>query len=238
MVVSLAARSNILTRHKTIIVTGSNVGLGLEAARHLVRLDAVKVILAVCTLSKGEQAKGAIEASVSRKGVVEVWPLDLESYDSVKAFASRAEGLPCLDIVNENPGEELTVTVNVVFTLLLAFLFLPKLRETATKHNQEAVLTFTSSLVHYLTEFPERAKKVIFEALRDKETARMDDRFISSSAKPKVIINNVNPGFVATKVGSRTLVHAAEGGVGTHGSYLIDCKPGQYVRYLIMPMTQ
>lgn len=64
----------------------------------------MKVILAVCTLSKGEQAKGAIEASVSRKGVVEVWPLDLESYDSVKAFASRAEGLPCLDIVNENPG--------------------------------------------------------------------------------------------------------------------------------------
>ncbi|KAL5319200.1 hypothetical protein ACEPPN_012249 [Leptodophora sp. 'Broadleaf-Isolate-01'] len=74
-------------------------------------------------------------------------------------------------------GEELTVTVNVVFTLLLAFLFLPKLRKTATKHNQEAVLTFTSSLVHYLTEFPERAKKVIFEALRDKETARMDDRY-------------------------------------------------------------
>ena len=40
------------------------------------------------------------------------------------------------------------------------------------------------------------------------------------------------------EVGSRTLVHAAEGVVEIHGSYLNDCKPGQYVRYLIAPMTQ
>ncbi|TEY86440.1 hypothetical protein BOTCAL_0008g00140 [Botryotinia calthae] len=265
---------------KTIIVTGSNVGLGLEAARHLVRLDAAKVILAVRTSSKGEQAKAAIEASVGRKGVVEVWPLDLESYDSVKAFASRAESLPRLDIVIENAGvfafdwkmaeeDELTITVNAVSTLLLAFLLLPKLRETSVKFNQDAVLTFTGSFVHYLTEFPERAEKDIFEGLKNKETARMDDRYnvakmiemllvqelasqISSSAKPKVIVNNANPGFVATtvmrgasgffkailtlvvslfartaEVGSRTSVHAAEGGVETHGSYLNDCKPGQ-----------
>jgi len=33
---------------KTIIVTGSNTGIGLEAARYFVRLDAAKVILAVC----------------------------------------------------------------------------------------------------------------------------------------------------------------------------------------------
>jgi retinol dehydrogenase-12 len=32
---------------QTIIVTSSNVGLGLEAARHFVRLDAAKVIIAV-----------------------------------------------------------------------------------------------------------------------------------------------------------------------------------------------
>jgi hypothetical protein len=31
----------------TVIVTGSNVGLGLEAARHFTRLGASKVILAV-----------------------------------------------------------------------------------------------------------------------------------------------------------------------------------------------
>ena len=32
---------------QTVIVTGANVGLGFEAARHFVRLGAAKVILAV-----------------------------------------------------------------------------------------------------------------------------------------------------------------------------------------------
>ena len=59
------------------MVTGSNVGLGLEAARWFVKLDAAKVILAVRTIEKGEEAKRSIEASTKRKGVVEVWPLDL-----------------------------------------------------------------------------------------------------------------------------------------------------------------
>ena len=31
-----------------------------------------------------------------------------------------------------------------------------------------------------------------------------------------------------SEVGSRTLVHAAEGGDETHGKYLNDCKVGQY----------
>lgn len=54
------------------IVTGSNTGLGLEAARHLVRLDAKKVILAVRNTSKGDVAKVSIEQSTGRRGVVEV----------------------------------------------------------------------------------------------------------------------------------------------------------------------
>jgi NAD(P)-dependent dehydrogenase (short-subunit alcohol dehydrogenase family) len=87
---------------QTIIVTGSNIGLGLEAARHFVRLDAAKVILAVRTLSKGEAAKASIEGSEKRLGVVEVWELDLASYASVKAFAGKAKALERLDIVVEN----------------------------------------------------------------------------------------------------------------------------------------
>ena len=46
---------------KTVIVTGSNIGLGIEAARHFTRLDASKVILAVRTLGKGKDAKANIE---------------------------------------------------------------------------------------------------------------------------------------------------------------------------------
>ena len=78
---------------QTIIVTGSNIGMGLEASRHFTRLNAGKVILAVRSPSKGLAAKQSIEASTKRLSVVEVWDLDLTSYDSVKAFAARVNGL-------------------------------------------------------------------------------------------------------------------------------------------------
>lgn len=94
---------------QTIIVTGANVGLGLEAARHLTRLDAEKVILAVRTLEKGEAAKRSIEESTRRTGVVEVWQLDLSSYESVKQFVRKAEGLKRLDAIIENAGIATTV---------------------------------------------------------------------------------------------------------------------------------
>lgn len=89
---------------QTIIVTGSNSGLGREAANHLVRLGAAKLIVAVRNISKGDAAKKYIEDSTGRTGVVEVWELDLASYASVKAFAERAHGLERLDAVLENAG--------------------------------------------------------------------------------------------------------------------------------------
>jgi len=42
---------------KTIIVVGSNTGLGKEAVRHFVRLNASKVIIAVRSISKGKAAQ-------------------------------------------------------------------------------------------------------------------------------------------------------------------------------------
>src|SRR5436190_21810262 len=73
---------------KTCIVTGANVGLGLEAARHIVRLGASKVIITSRNPEKGEVAKKAIEET-TRCGpdVIESWQLDLCSYESVKEFS-------------------------------------------------------------------------------------------------------------------------------------------------------
>jgi short-subunit dehydrogenase involved in D-alanine esterification of teichoic acids len=50
---------------KTYIVTGSNNGLGLEAARHLVGSSASRVILAVRNTAAGEKAKVDIEHTTS-----------------------------------------------------------------------------------------------------------------------------------------------------------------------------
>ncbi len=172
---------------KTIIVTGSNVGLGLEAARHFTRLNAGKVILAVRNVEKGESARRSIEETTGRTGVVEVWQLDLSSYESVKQFVKRAERLERLDVVLENAGiaaydfvvaedNEATITVNVISTFLLALMILPKLRETATKFNTMPHLIIVSSEVHGFTSFAEKSSANILNKLNDKETANMSDR--------------------------------------------------------------
>jgi retinol dehydrogenase 12 len=76
-----------------IIVTGSNVGLGLEAARHFARLGASKVILAVRSIAKGEKAARSIHQFIGKQNVCEVWQVDMGNFDSIKEFVKRVEGL-------------------------------------------------------------------------------------------------------------------------------------------------
>ena len=173
---------------QTIIVTGSNVGLGFEAVRHFTRLNAEKVIMAVRSLEKGEAARKSIEESTQRKGVVEVWALDLASYESVKEFAKRAGTLKRLDVVVENAGigdrdewemyedNEAIITTNVVSTFLLAMLILPKLRETSAKFNVTPRLAVLTSELHFTTDLPERKYPNIFEALNDEKASSMKGR--------------------------------------------------------------
>jgi retinol dehydrogenase-12 len=169
---------------KIIVITGSNVGLGLEAARHITAQHASKVILAVRSIEKGEAAKKSIEETTGRTGVVEVWELDLQRYDSVKAFAKRAQKLPRLDVLLENAaiatdkwnmaeGNESTITTNVISTFLLALLLLPKLRETSARFNTRPTLTIVSSDAHIFSSFEEQKQENIFESLRTKAGARM-----------------------------------------------------------------
>jgi retinol dehydrogenase-12 len=179
---------------QTVIVTGANAGLGFEAARHITRLGAAKVIIAVRSLDKGEAAKKSIEESEKSSGVLEVWQLDLSSYESVEAFAQRAEKeLTRLDVVLENAGiatssfklaegNEQTITVNDVSTYLLGILLLPKLKETASKFNKQTYLTIVSSEVHFFTDLPylhgSNSEKSIFEILNRNEN--MSDRYNAS----------------------------------------------------------
>jgi NAD(P)-dependent dehydrogenase (short-subunit alcohol dehydrogenase family) len=174
---------------QTAIVTGSNTGLGLESARHIVGLGAEKLILACRNLDKGEVAKADIEATTGRKGVVEVWQLDLSSYMSVKSFARRVEGLERVDCLLENAGiatskfklseeNESTITTNVVSTFLLGFLLLPKLKETANKYNITPRISIVNSALHIMAKLDERKiPGKLFDALNNEKTAKMGDRY-------------------------------------------------------------
>ncbi|KAA8652360.1 uncharacterized protein ATNIH1004_001264 [Aspergillus tanneri] len=104
---------------KTAIVTGSNIGLDLECARQLLDLGLSKLILAVRDESKGETARK--ELSICRSlapGAIEVWKVDLSSYNSIIKFAERAHSLEYLDIAVLNAG---VYKVNLTFNPATGF---------------------------------------------------------------------------------------------------------------------
>jgi retinol dehydrogenase 12 len=99
-------------RGRTVIVTGSNVGLGFEAAKRFYAMNPARLILAVRTISKGEDAKRVILEAGKKQGPhgnvngetnIEVWALDLSSFESVRRFAKKCETeLERIDILLEN----------------------------------------------------------------------------------------------------------------------------------------
>ena len=173
---------------QTIIVTGANSGLGLEASRHFYQLGATKLILAVRSLSKGNDAKENILRSVRSRTdgaeAIEVWTLDVSSTASVLEFAARVrQELPRVDVVLENAGVnnhagfesaegvEATMQINVLNTFLLALALLPKLKGTKTEFPSSSPhIVVVSSDAHRLTKFEEINAPDIYEAFNKKST--------------------------------------------------------------------
>jgi NAD(P)-dependent dehydrogenase (short-subunit alcohol dehydrogenase family) len=208
---------------KTVIVTGSNTGLGKEAARHIARLGAETLILAVRSLEKGEAAKQEIEDSTKcGKDVIQVWHLDMADYGSVLKFVERAQTLSRVDVLLANAAvatlsfamaedNESTLTVNLISTFLLVMAMLPKMKETAEKFGTRPVVSVTSSGAHKSAKFPERFAqegKILstltsdqeFDAMQRYPTSKLLEVFCVKHigeyhSKLPVTINEVNPGF-------------------------------------------
>jgi NAD(P)-dependent dehydrogenase (short-subunit alcohol dehydrogenase family) len=174
---------------QTVIVTGGNTGLGLEAARHIARLGATKIILACRTISKGQQAAADIvDSEHLKEDRIEVWELDLSNYESINAFSKRVQQLDRLDALIQNAGiltakyqlqerDESTITVNVTSATLLGLSVLPKLRESAKKYGVRGRLTFVGSDLQYIAKFKEADSiGLLYDALNNKENIDMADR--------------------------------------------------------------
>ena len=168
-------------------MTGANTGLGFEAAQHLVALGAAKVILGVRNASAGEAAKAKIDEATKTSKVAEVWALDLASYASVKAFAKRAiTDLDRIDALIENAGvaghtkakvegRVMDVTVNVLSTLLLGVLLLPKMSESARRFSILPHLVIVTSSYSFGSEAQ-------WEKIKDAPLAGMDDDAMPTSS--------------------------------------------------------
>jgi NAD(P)-dependent dehydrogenase (short-subunit alcohol dehydrogenase family) len=114
------------------VITGSNVGLGLAASRQLLKLGLSHLVMGVRSQAKGEAAAEGLRKEFS-SATVTVWTVDLESYESVSAFADKCATLPRLDIAILNAGllkpsfetvpatgHEVTMQVNYYSTVLMA----------------------------------------------------------------------------------------------------------------------
>ncbi|RSL83858.1 hypothetical protein CEP51_004271 [Fusarium floridanum] len=126
---------------KVAIVTGSTSGLGLEASRQLLSYGLSGLILAVRSEERGKGVAANFKAEFPDADI-RVWSLEMESYDSIQAFARRAEAeLTRLDIAILNAGvqgadfvtvpstgHEKLIQVNYLSTALLAILLLPILK--------------------------------------------------------------------------------------------------------------
>ncbi|KAK9326964.1 hypothetical protein V1520DRAFT_387841 [Lipomyces starkeyi] len=174
---------------KIVIITGASSGLGKEAAKHIVRLGASKVILACRNTSKGNKTKAEIESSL-RCGpdIIEVWQVDVESPPSVKEFVDRANKLPRLDVLINNAGmttikfqvaygTERTMAVNVIGTYLLALQLIPKLKETAKAYGVTPHMTFVGSAMYDAAKYPEEHGDDIFDWLSDKSHVNTIDQY-------------------------------------------------------------
>ncbi|KAF2962799.1 hypothetical protein GQX73_g10777 [Xylaria multiplex] len=203
----LETKAPVLTRKdadlsgQTAIITGGNVGVGLEAASQLLQLGVSKLILAVRNEQSGQAAAKSL--LVSRKDgpqKVEVWKLNLSEYASVMAFAERVgklEARPDIVLLNAgiicakptfNPltGHDEDVQTNYLSTVLLLILLLPILKAKpsaaiAAKNPVPHISVVSSVLAHW-SKFDERSADPLLPAFDAKPTSNwnMEERYSAS----------------------------------------------------------
>ena len=76
----------------TVLITGSNTGLGLEAAREFLKSRPCRLILAVRNMEKGKVAKAELEKTTKGQTKIEVRKLDQGSFESVRYFVNDLRG--------------------------------------------------------------------------------------------------------------------------------------------------
>lgn len=84
---------------KTVLITGANGAFGSRVARIIADLDVETLILADVKDCTAVKQHIEAETKASRKPDIQVWQVDMMSYQSCRAFAKRAQELKSLDAV-------------------------------------------------------------------------------------------------------------------------------------------
>lgn len=176
---------------KTAIIIGSNTGLGYETALQLLDLKLSHLIMAVRSLEKGNIAAEKLRKTY--KATISVWELDMSSYESIQAFASRVSSLPRIDIVLLNAGvirlafniipstgHQEAIQVNYLSTILLTILLLPILKSKHSSTNGPAHLTIVSAALILVASFPNRSSSPLLPSFDDPKTFDAENHYRTS----------------------------------------------------------
>jgi NAD(P)-dependent dehydrogenase (short-subunit alcohol dehydrogenase family) len=208
---------------KVAIVTGANTGLGFESARQLLTLGLSHLIVAVRSIGKGKDAASKLRLA-NPAATVDVWALDMESYDSIQAFVRKCDvelsridytilnaGLgPTAFGTTRSTGHETAIQVNHISTALLTILLLPILKAKSIGDNP-ARLTVVNSVTAHQCKFPNRNQRPLLPSFDDLKITPWDasERYgvskllsqlflveLTEHVKPNdVVINMVDPGL-------------------------------------------
>lgn len=135
--------------------------------------------MAVRSMQKGKDAAKKLNASFP-KATIDVWPLDMCSYESIHAFAQRAQAeLSRLDIVILNAGvgrfkygtapstgHEETIQTNYLSTALLTILLLPILKNKSPA-GTPGRLTLINSALAFSAKFKNRDTSPLLPSFDD-----------------------------------------------------------------------
>lgn len=207
---------------RVAIITGGSSGLGPEAGRQLLTLGLAHLILAVRSPDRGQAVASQLQKTFPA-AQVEVWQLEMESYESIRAFAARcSRELSRLDVAILNAGtaelgfetapstgHERAMQVNYHGTMLLSLLLLPVLRSKSPS-GTPGRLTVVNSAMSSFAVFSNRHKRPLLASF-DEPDAGYDgserynvskllgqvflDRLAEHVSPEHVVINMVEPGL-------------------------------------------
>lgn len=210
---------------QTGMITGANSGIGLEAARQALELGLSRLVMAVRSQAKGDEAARKLSEEFPQ-AEVNVWIVDLADYDSVVALANRCrDSLECLDFAilnagvqlsdfttSDKTGHEMTIQANYLSNVLLALLLSKIMKEKKSQRGDAGkppIISVVGSDTMYLSKFEasgpilpfldDPTRYTRFEQYRDSKLLLM--MFIAKLAEKispdSVIINVSNPGLTA-----------------------------------------
>ncbi|KAK7999708.1 hypothetical protein PG990_012308 [Apiospora arundinis] len=219
-------RADVDLAGKTAIVTGANGGIGLECCRQLLDLGVSKLVMAVRDEAKGDAARETLMATrPDASQTIEVWKLDYASYESVVAFAKRAETAtprPSIAILNAGvnrgaftrnteTGHEEDLQTNYLSTVLLALLLLRTFKQHIPSSSSQGPgrIVIVSSDTAAWAKFNEKDQDPLLPSFDDEANFNVYDRyattkllghlFVAELARrvpaTTAIINCANPGL-------------------------------------------